>query len=175
MLPGVELARRRRVHHHHYDLPRRAPSDPKPVRYAATAPAPPDRSDMDEPALLARARLEEKLRRFSGPPRWKNNNRAEVRNERVEREAERNSSEDQKGGSTSLVMLKRRDSRVNVCAVCLDEVEMMRSSVQRIYKKKEIMKLPCSHIYHSDCLLPWLANNSHCPCCRTIVPSSFIL
>lgn len=98
-----------------------------------------------------------------------------MRNERVEREAERNSSEDQKVGSTSLVMLKRRDSRVNVCAVCLDEVEMLRSSVQRIYKKKEIIKLPCSHIYHSDCLLPWLANNSHCPCCRTIVPSSFIL
>ncbi|KAM0944071.1 putative transcription factor C2H2 family [Dioscorea sansibarensis] len=174
MLPGVELARRRRVHHHHYELPRRAPADPKPARYAAAAAAP-DRTDMDEPALLARARLEEKLRRFSGPPRWKNNNKAVVvRNERVERKAERNNSEDQKGGRTSLVMLKRRDSRVDVCAVCLDEVEM-RSSAQRIYKKKEIMKLPCSHIYHSDCLLPWLANNSHCPCCRTIVPSSFIL
>ncbi|KAJ0981661.1 hypothetical protein J5N97_009916 [Dioscorea zingiberensis] len=153
MLPGVELARRRRVHHHNYEIPRRGPQDPTGARAAS-----PRLTDMDEPALLARARLEEKLRRFSGPPRWASG--AVVMNER-ERISEANMTKRiiNGGKRTSGVLLQRRDSRVDVCAVCLDEVE----------GGQRTMKLPCSHKYHSDCLLPWLANHSQCPCCRTAV------
>lgn len=46
------------------------------------------------------------------------------------------------------------------CAICLDQFKT---------NEKEIPHLPCAHRFHSDCLLPWLQNNAHCPCCRAIV------
>jgi hypothetical protein len=48
---------------------------------------------------------------------------------------------------------------VELCAVCLDEV-----------REERVTRLPCSHQYHSDCVLPWLAIQPDCPCCRTLVP-----
>lgn len=29
-----------------------------------------------------------------------------------------------------------------------------------------VMKLPCGHIFHESCILPWLACHQTCPCCR---------
>jgi hypothetical protein len=51
---------------------------------------------------------------------------------------------------------------VELCAVCLDEV--------REERHERVTRLPCSHQYHSDCVLPWLAIQPDCPCCRTLVP-----
>lgn len=53
-----------------------------------------------------------------------------------------------------------------LCAVCLEKVRG---------KKKKVMRLPCSHKYHSDCVLPWLAAHPDCPCCRTAVPATVML
>ena len=46
----------------------------------------------------------------------------------------------------------------NICSVCLDE-----------FKEDDILKkLNCEHIFHKDCLEPWLNNNNrNCPLCRT--------
>ena len=46
----------------------------------------------------------------------------------------------------------------NVCSICLDE-----------FKEDDILKkLNCEHIFHKDCLEPWLNNNNrNCPLCRT--------
>ena len=46
----------------------------------------------------------------------------------------------------------------NVCSVCLEE-----------FKEDDILKkLNCEHIFHKDCLEPWLNNNNrNCPLCRT--------
>jgi hypothetical protein len=46
----------------------------------------------------------------------------------------------------------------NVCSVCLDE-----------FKEEDVLKkLNCNHIFHKDCLEPWLNNNNrNCPLCRT--------
>ncbi|CAI9100948.1 OLC1v1038139C1 [Oldenlandia corymbosa var. corymbosa] len=50
-----------------------------------------------------------------------------------------------------------KTSEQDECAVCLEK-----------YKVGEnLMQLQCGHRYHSRCLVPWLENKSHCPCCRT--------
>ncbi|KAF5176641.1 E3 ubiquitin-protein ligase [Thalictrum thalictroides] len=43
------------------------------------------------------------------------------------------------------------------CAVCLE----------RFKSGETLLHLPCAHRFHSMCLVPWLENNAHCPCCRT--------
>ncbi|KAK9169977.1 hypothetical protein Syun_002117 [Stephania yunnanensis] len=48
-----------------------------------------------------------------------------------------------------------------VCAVCKDEFVL----------DVEAKQLPCTHIYHSDCILPWLAQHNSCPLCRFSLPT----
>jgi hypothetical protein len=42
------------------------------------------------------------------------------------------------------------------CTICLD----------RFKSGETLVHLPCAHRYHPRCLVPWLENNGHCPCCR---------
>lgn len=48
-----------------------------------------------------------------------------------------------------------------VCAVCKDEVTV----------EEKVGKLPCSHCYHGDCILPWLNIRNTCPVCRYELPT----
>ena len=45
-----------------------------------------------------------------------------------------------------------------VCSICLDD-----------YSNPDIKvnKLPCSHLYHKDCIQEWLQDNDSCPECRS--------
>ncbi|GAB4828189.1 hypothetical protein Ancab_035106 [Ancistrocladus abbreviatus] len=45
------------------------------------------------------------------------------------------------------------------CAVCLEQFRV----------GENLVNLPCAHKFHSRCLVPWLENNSLCPCCRTAI------
>ncbi|XP_020586452.1 RING-H2 finger protein ATL65-like [Phalaenopsis equestris] len=49
-----------------------------------------------------------------------------------------------------------------VCAICKDDLP--RGSFAR--------RLPCSHHYHSDCIVPWLSLRNSCPLCRSAIPCS---
>ena len=42
------------------------------------------------------------------------------------------------------------------CSVCKDDYEM----------DQTVIKLPCCHMFHDDCIMPWLKERNSCPTCR---------
>ena len=46
------------------------------------------------------------------------------------------------------------------CSICIELIEN---------DNNEIIKLNCNHVFHKDCLSPWLVNENTCPLCRQTV------
>ncbi|KAK1413369.1 hypothetical protein QVD17_35141 [Tagetes erecta] len=47
-----------------------------------------------------------------------------------------------------------------ICAVCKDQFVL----------NDDTKQLPCKHIYHPDCIIPWLSQRNSCPVCRFQLP-----
>ena len=47
------------------------------------------------------------------------------------------------------------------CSVCKDEFELNQS----------LTGLPCKHVFHDDCIQPWLNERNSCPTCRHELPT----
>uniref|UniRef100_A0A3B3Q8R5 E3 ubiquitin-protein ligase RNF181 n=1 Tax=Paramormyrops kingsleyae TaxID=1676925 RepID=A0A3B3Q8R5_9TELE len=47
------------------------------------------------------------------------------------------------------------------CPVCLLEFE----------EDETVRKMPCEHLFHSSCILPWLGKTNSCPLCRLELPT----
>ncbi|XP_050382009.1 uncharacterized protein LOC126798954 [Argentina anserina] len=51
---------------------------------------------------------------------------------------------------------KERNDNGKSCAICLEDFE----------PKQEVMLTPCNHMFHEECIVPWVKSNGRCPVCR---------
>jgi E3 ubiquitin-protein ligase RNF115/126 len=49
----------------------------------------------------------------------------------------------------------------NSCSVCKDAFEV----------SQNVIYMPCKHLYHNECILPWLKERNSCPTCRYELPT----
>ncbi|XAR69011.1 Ubiquitin--protein ligase [Bertholletia excelsa] len=51
------------------------------------------------------------------------------------------------------------------CAICREEMR----------EGRDVCELPCEHLFHWICILPWLRKTNTCPCCRRRLPTDDVI
>ncbi|KAL5852783.1 hypothetical protein ACOSQ3_007901 [Xanthoceras sorbifolium] len=114
---------------------------------------------MDETALRARLRLEQRLAYLHSSSR--SSDRLQDGGNGPKRKAAR--VKDSRSGTKFLRMpwnfQLNKCKSIKTCSVCLEDLQ----------EQQRVMNLSCCHKYHSHCLLPWLVAHPSCPNCRTPV------
>ncbi|XP_042483953.1 RING finger protein 44-like [Macadamia integrifolia] len=52
-------------------------------------------------------------------------------------------------------------SSTETCMICMDEY----------VRGVDVARLPCSHLFHGECIVKWLECKNSCPLCRYVLPS----
>ncbi|KAK6142587.1 hypothetical protein DH2020_022935 [Rehmannia glutinosa] len=52
------------------------------------------------------------------------------------------------------------------CSICLEDISNEDSCGE------ELISMPCSHVFHINCITKWLRNSHYCPICRFKMPTS---
>ncbi|KAM7274369.1 hypothetical protein ACFE04_029033 [Oxalis oulophora] len=55
------------------------------------------------------------------------------------------------------IVLNKEDKEDNKCSICLQQFEE---------DAQGLIKTPCSHIFHGECIIHWFRAKSSCPICR---------
>ncbi|KAL9223930.1 hypothetical protein vseg_000014 [Gypsophila vaccaria] len=186
MLPGVEAARRRRVHQSShtavvgvggatpscsstrrtsFSLFCSTPSSSTSLVQQRCRTQPQTDHKLGQLARQAKERLDEKLRaqpKSTFATRGQGDNEERSINEIVDggQIRELRTEVFGRGGRRKKGWWKRTGWKAveqQECAVCLEE-----------FKGGDMLvNMPCAHTFHSTCLIPWLHTNTHCPCCRS--------
>lgn len=64
--------------------------------------------------------------------------------------------------ATEKALLKKDDDDELTCSICLCEYE----------PGERMVRLPCGHVYHEDCISSWTRNHVRCPLCNLDLESS---
>lgn len=54
---------------------------------------------------------------------------------------------------------REKQERRKRCAICLEDFE----------PREEVMLTPCKHVFHEDCIVPWVGSKGQCPVCRFVI------
>ncbi|XP_022775833.1 uncharacterized protein LOC111317657 isoform X1 [Durio zibethinus] len=54
---------------------------------------------------------------------------------------------------------KEKDEDGKRCAICLEDFE----------PREQVMLTPCDHMFHEECILPWVKSHGQCPVCRFVL------
>lgn len=177
MLPGVEAARRRRIYqgsaptHPSLGL-LSSPSSRRSsfALFSAHSASSLQRSranQVDEKlgqlAREAKERLDERLRaRRESLIQRNDSDLSEERMNRTRTEVKgRELRTEVYGSKKKLIGWAKKRWEQQECAVCLEEFRA----------GDNLVNLPCSHRFHSRCLVPWLHTSAQCPCCRMSILS----
>ncbi|PON98061.1 43kDa postsynaptic protein [Trema orientale] len=58
---------------------------------------------------------------------------------------------------------------VQQCSICLEKL-WFEEDINNINDSK-VVRMPCSHLYHTDCIVEWLETSHLCPLCRYAMPT----
>ncbi|XP_059651006.1 E3 ubiquitin-protein ligase AIRP1-like [Cornus florida] len=61
-----------------------------------------------------------------------------------------------------VVAIDNDGSSADQCVICLEEFRL---------GSEVLTRLPCSHVYHGDCIVNWLRRSQLCPVCRFQMPT----
>ena len=66
-------------------------------------------------------------------------------------------------------IILKEDFENDVCSICLDDLYDEDNDDLEENKSRDIIKLKCNHMYHKECIDPWIKINKHCPLCKRII------
>ncbi|WCJ30615.1 RING/U-box superfamily protein [Euphorbia peplus] len=56
-------------------------------------------------------------------------------------------------------MEKEKEEDGKRCAICLEDFEI----------REMVMMTPCNHMFHEECIVPWVKSHGQCPVCRASI------